>query len=34
VIAGLVLLAIVLFAPGGLVGSINQRWPRMRKFLQ
>jgi len=34
VIAGRVLLVIVLFAPGGLVGSINQRWPRMRKFLQ
>jgi branched-chain amino acid transport system permease protein len=34
VIAGLVLLMIVLFAPGGLVGAINQRWPWMRKVLQ
>jgi branched-chain amino acid transport system permease protein len=34
VIAGVVLLVMVLFAPGGLVGFVNQRWPRMRKFLQ
>jgi branched-chain amino acid transport system permease protein len=34
VIAGLVLLVMVLFAPGGLVGLINQHWPSMRKFLQ
>jgi branched-chain amino acid transport system permease protein len=34
VIAGAVLLIIVLFAPGGLVGAINQRWPWMRKLLQ
>jgi len=34
VIAGLVLLVMVLFAPGGLVGFVNQHWPRMRKFLQ
>ncbi len=34
VIAGLLLLAIVLFAPGGLVGWIHQRWPRTRKILE
>jgi branched-chain amino acid transport system permease protein len=34
VIAGALLLAMVLFAPGGLVGFIHQRWPRSRTFLQ
>jgi branched-chain amino acid transport system permease protein len=34
VIAGLLLLAMVLFAPGGLVGFIHQRWPRTRTILQ
>jgi branched-chain amino acid transport system permease protein len=34
VIAGLLLLAIVLFAPGGLMGWVHQRWPRTRKILQ
>jgi branched-chain amino acid transport system permease protein len=34
VIAGALLLAMVLFAPGGLVGFIHQRWPRSRSFLQ
>jgi branched-chain amino acid transport system permease protein len=34
VIAGLLLLAIVLFAPGGLVGWVHQRWPRTRTILQ
>ena len=34
VIAGLLLLAMVLFAPGGLVGFIHQRWPRTRAILQ
>jgi branched-chain amino acid transport system permease protein len=34
VIAGLVLLVMVLFAPGGLVGLLRQRWPATRKFLQ
>jgi branched-chain amino acid transport system permease protein len=34
VIAGGLLLAMVLFAPGGLVGFIHQRWPRMRTILQ
>jgi len=34
VIAGALLLAMVLFAPGGLVGFIHQRWPRSRNFLQ
>jgi branched-chain amino acid transport system permease protein len=33
VIAGGLLLAIVLFAPGGLMGFIHQRWPRSRKIL-
>src|SRR6516165_560565 len=33
VIAGLLLLAMVLFAPGGLVGFIHQRWPRTRTIL-
>jgi branched-chain amino acid transport system permease protein len=34
VIAGALLLAMVLFAPGGLVGFIHQRWPRSRNILQ
>jgi branched-chain amino acid transport system permease protein len=34
VIAGLLLLAMVLFAPGGLIGFIHQRWPRTRNILQ
>src|SRR5262249_34384863 len=34
VIAGLLLLGIVLFAPGGLIGWIHQRWPRTRKILE
>src|ERR1700681_3054591 len=34
VIAGALLLAMVLFAPGGLVGWIHQRWPRSRTLLQ
>jgi branched-chain amino acid transport system permease protein len=34
VIAGALLLAMVLFAPGGLIGSILQRWPRLRNIVQ
>jgi branched-chain amino acid transport system permease protein len=34
VIAGALLLAMVLFAPGGLVGFLHQRWPRTRAILQ
>jgi branched-chain amino acid transport system permease protein len=34
VIAGALLLAMVLFAPGGLVGFVHQRWPRSRGILQ
>ncbi len=34
VIAGALLLAMVLFAPGGLMGFILQRWPRLRKVLE
>jgi branched-chain amino acid transport system permease protein len=34
VIAGALLLAMVLFAPGGLVGWLHQRWPRTRAILQ
>ena len=34
VIAGVLLLAIVLFAPGGLMGFIYRRWPRMRRLLE
>jgi branched-chain amino acid transport system permease protein len=33
VIAGLLLLAMVLFAPGGLIGFVHQRWPRSRTIL-
>jgi len=34
VIAGALLLVIVLFAPGGLMGWIYGRWPRLRKVLE
>jgi len=34
VIAGCLLLAIVLFAPGGLMGWIYGRWPRLRRVLE
>jgi ABC-type branched-subunit amino acid transport system permease subunit len=34
VIAGLLLLVIVLFAPGGVMGFIYRRWPRMRRLLE
>lgn len=34
VIAGLLLLVIVLFAPSGLMGFIYRRWPRMRRLLE
>jgi len=33
VIAGALLLLIVLFVPGGLMGFIHRRWPRMRGWL-
>jgi ABC-type branched-subunit amino acid transport system permease subunit len=33
VIAGGLLLLIVLFVPGGLMGFIHRRWPRMRWWL-
>src|SRR5438270_1928251 len=34
VIAGFLLLMIVLFAPGGLVGLIQTLWPRLRKVVE
>ena len=34
VIAGVLLLAIVLFAPGGLMGWLYRRWPGLRRFLE
>jgi len=34
VIAGALLLVIVLFVPGGLMGWIHRRWPRARKVLE
>ncbi|HUK08517.1 MAG TPA: branched-chain amino acid ABC transporter permease [Stellaceae bacterium] len=34
VIAGALLLIIVLFAPGGLMGWIHERWPRLRRVLE
>ncbi|MGA8005688.1 MAG: branched-chain amino acid ABC transporter permease [Burkholderiales bacterium] len=34
VIAGALLLAIVLFAPGGLMGWLYRRWPGLRRFLE
>ena len=34
VISGVLLLAIVLFAPGGLAGWLYRRWPRLRSILE
>jgi branched-chain amino acid transport system permease protein len=34
VIAGAVLLLIVLFVPGGLMGFVHRRWPRSRRWLE
>jgi branched-chain amino acid transport system permease protein len=34
VVAGILLLVIVLFLPGGLMGWVHQRWPRLRKVLE
>ena len=34
VVAGALLLVIVLFAPGGLMGWLYRRWPRLRKVLE
>ena len=34
VIAGALLLIIVLFAPGGLLGFVHRRWPRTRRWLE
>ena len=34
VIAGALLLLIVLFVPGGLMGFIYGRWPRFRRVLE
>jgi branched-chain amino acid transport system permease protein len=34
VIAGALLLVIVLFIPGGLMGFIHRRWPRTRRWLE
>lgn len=34
VVAGVLLLAMVLFAPGGLTGFLRGRWPRLRSILQ
>ena len=34
VIAGALLLLIVLFVPGGLLGWVHQRWPRTRRWLE
>jgi branched-chain amino acid transport system permease protein len=34
VVAGVLLLAIVLFAPGGLMGLLYRIWPRLRSFLE
>ncbi|HTQ77685.1 MAG TPA: branched-chain amino acid ABC transporter permease [Burkholderiales bacterium] len=34
VISGVLLLAIVLFAPGGLMGWLYRRWPRLRGILE
>jgi branched-chain amino acid transport system permease protein len=34
VIAGALLLLIVLFVPGGLMGWIHRRWPRMKRVLE
>jgi branched-chain amino acid transport system permease protein len=34
VVAGALLLVIVLFAPGGLMGFFYRRWPRLRRVLE
>src|SRR5579862_3694635 len=34
VIAGALLLVIVLFAPGGLMGLLHRRWPNLKRFLE
>jgi branched-chain amino acid transport system permease protein len=34
VIAGILLLVIVMFAPGGLVGLVHRRWPVTRRWLE
>lgn len=34
VVAGVLLLTIVLFAPGGLMGLLYRLWPRLRSFLE
>jgi ABC-type branched-subunit amino acid transport system permease subunit len=34
VIAGVLLLIIVQFVPGGLLGWVHRQWPRTRKWLQ
>jgi ABC-type branched-subunit amino acid transport system permease subunit len=34
VIAGALLLIIVLFVPGGLMGFVYRHWPRARKWLE
>jgi len=34
VVAGVLLLIIVLFAPGGLMGLFYRRWPRLRRILE
>jgi ABC-type branched-subunit amino acid transport system permease subunit len=34
VIAGVLLLVIVLFVPGGLIGWVHRRWPRTKRILE
>ena len=34
VIAGVLLLVIVLFVPGGLMGFVHRRWPKTRSWLE
>ncbi len=34
VVAGALLLVVVLFAPGGLIGWVHRRWPRLRRVLE
>jgi branched-chain amino acid transport system permease protein len=34
VVSGVLLLIIVLFVPGGLMGWIYRRWPRMKEVLE
>jgi ABC-type branched-subunit amino acid transport system permease subunit len=34
VIAGALLLLIVQFVPGGLLGWVHQRWPKTRRWLE